>query len=57
MVEALDKSGVNQPLNGNGPETRVVPLNKVRDVFCEHYKPEGRSDNPQDAIRSASTGA
>jgi len=53
VVEALDKSGVNQPLNGIGPETRIVPLAKVRDVFHEHYKPEGHSDHPQDAIRSA----
>jgi hypothetical protein len=51
VVEALDKFGANQPLNGNGPETRVVPLAKVRDVFSEHYKPEGHSDHPQDAIR------
>ena len=53
VVEALDKFGANRPLNGIGPETRVVPLAKVRDVFYEHYKPEGRSDNPQDASRSA----
>ena len=53
MVEAVDEFGGNQPLNGIGPETRVVPLGKVRDVFGEHYKPEGRSDNPQDAVRSA----
>jgi hypothetical protein len=53
VVEALDKFGANRPLNGIGPETRVVPLAKVRDVFHEHYKPEGHSDHPQDAIRSA----
>jgi len=51
--KALEQFGENQPLNGNGPQTRVVPLAKVRDVFNQHYKPEGRSDNPQDAIRSA----
>jgi hypothetical protein len=53
VAEALDKFGVNQPLNGIGPETRVVPLATARDVFHEHYKPEGHSDHPQDAIRSA----
>lgn len=53
LAEALDKFGENQPLNGIGPETRVVPFVKFRDVFNQNYKPEGRSDNRQDAIRSA----
>ena len=53
VAKALEQFGENQPLHGNGPQTRVLPLAKVRDVFNQHYKPEGRSDNPQDAIRSA----
>jgi AAA domain len=57
VVEALDKFGVNQPLNGIGPGTRVVPLAKVRDVFHEHYKPEGHSDHPRMPSAVLSIGA
>jgi len=53
VVTALEQFGVNEPLNGNGPETRVVPLAKVREIFNQNYKPEGRSNNRQDALRSA----
>jgi hypothetical protein len=53
LSDALDKFGVNQLLNGSGPETRVVPISRVRDIFNDHYKPKSRSANTQDAIRSA----
>ena len=53
VTKAMDRFGINQPLHGSGPEVRVVSLAKVQDLFNEHYKPEGRSVNPKDALRSA----